>query len=84
MEGTRNQPRGCNGPINETLYKKMKSLFKEMFLLEDMGFHRCVKPSMAVGHPELIIFCDGSNKEYGTVANLKWELSDGSVSSHLL
>lgn len=84
MEGSGNQQGGWDEPISEALCKRAKSQFKETILLEDLVFHRCVKPSTAVGHPELVIFCDGSNKTYGTVAYIRWELSDGSVSSHLL
>ena len=84
MDNNGNQPKGWDEPINETLYKRAQSLFKEMFLLEDRVFQRCVKPSTAVGHPELIIFCDGSGKAYGAAAYIRWELSGGSVSCHLL
>ena len=84
VEGEGGRQRGWDDPINEILYEKAKSLFKEMFLLEDLELRRCVKPLTAVGNPELVIFADGSNKAYGAVAYIRWELSNGSFSSHLL
>ena len=36
--------------------------FKEVLLLENVRFKRCVKPQNAVGSPELNLFSDGSNR----------------------
>ena len=59
--------------------------FKEMFQMQYIRFHRCIKPPGAkYVEPILILFSDASNRAYGTCAYIRWEMIDGTFSSRLV
>ncbi|CAC5403224.1 unnamed protein product [Mytilus coruscus] len=58
--------------------------FKELFDLEQLKFHRCLKPDNAVGDPMLVIFSDGSKLAYGTCAYVRWGTAHGGFESRLV
>ena len=66
------------------LYRKWVEFFKKLFLLEELIFPRCMRPTNAVGVPWLIILSDGSDQAYGCSAYVRWNCSDGSVHMQLI
>ena len=51
---------------------KAKMLWREMFQMQDIRFHRCIKPYGAKDvEPILILFSDASNRAYGRCAYYK-------------
>ncbi|XP_066941064.1 uncharacterized protein [Macrobrachium rosenbergii] len=66
------------------MYERWRKLFKEMYELETLTFHRCVKPKDAVGKPDLVIFADASKLAYGACAYLRWKVREGPFVSKLL
>ncbi|CAC5376409.1 unnamed protein product [Mytilus coruscus] len=58
--------------------------FKELFDIEQLKFHRCLKPDNAVGDPILVIFSDGSKLAYGTCAYVRWGTAHGGFESRLV
>ncbi|CAC5417070.1 unnamed protein product [Mytilus coruscus] len=58
--------------------------FKELFDIEQLKFHRCLKPDNAVGDPMLVIFSDGSKLAYGTCAYVRWGTAHGGFESRLV
>ncbi|CAC5404639.1 unnamed protein product [Mytilus coruscus] len=56
--------------------------FKES--IEQLKFHRCLKPDNAVGDPILVIFSDGSKLAYGTCAYVRWGTAHGGFESRLV
>ena len=43
-----------------------------------------MKPNEAIGKPSLIIFSDGSDHAYGSVAYVRWHLRSGGFESRLI
>ncbi|CAC5368503.1 unnamed protein product [Mytilus coruscus] len=58
--------------------------FKELFDIEQLKFHKCLKPDNAVGDPMLVIFSDGSKLAYGTCAYVRWGTAHGGFESRLV
>ena len=59
--------------------------FQELYLMEDIVFPRCMKPTAVVNEcPVLVLFCDGSEEAYGAVAYDRWKLVDGTYCSRLM
>ena len=59
--------------------------FREMFQMQDIRFHRSIKPSRAKDvEPILILFSDASNRAYGSCAYIRWEMADGKFSCRLV
>ena len=58
--------------------------FKDLYEVEKITFHRCVKPQNAKGQPSLIIFSDASEEAYGACAYVRWPIGDDSFESSLL
>ncbi|CAC5386337.1 unnamed protein product [Mytilus coruscus] len=58
--------------------------FKELLDIEQLKFHRCLKPDNAVGDPMLVIFSDGSKSAYGTCAYVRWGTAHGGFESRLV
>ncbi|VDI24027.1 Hypothetical predicted protein [Mytilus galloprovincialis] len=58
--------------------------FKELFDIEQLKFHRCLKPNNAVGDPMLVIFSDGSKLAYGTCAYVRWGTDQAGFESRLV
>ena len=63
---------------------KWIDFFEDMFEVEKLSFKRCIKPTNAVGQPMLILFSDASEDAYGTCAFVRWEKSDGSITTNLV
>ncbi|CAC5398583.1 unnamed protein product [Mytilus coruscus] len=61
----------------------MDGFFKELFDIEQLKFHRCLKPDNAVGDPMLVIFSDGVNwlMEH---AYVRWGTAHGGFESRLV
>ena len=64
--------------------KEWVEFFNEFHGMQEVEFHRSIKPPLAVGKPTLIVFCDGSNEAYGACAYARWELSDGNFEARLI
>ena len=59
--------------------------FREMFQMQDIRFHRCIKPLRAKDvEPILILFSDASNRANGSCAYIRWEMADGKFFSRLV
>ena len=71
-------------PISDELREQWIQFFEGLLELENTEFIRCVKPSDAVGDPELVVFCDASEAAYGACAYVRWRVIDGTFSSRLL
>ena len=71
-------------PVTPDAKNEWCKFFKDLFLLEEVSFPRCLRPEGAVGNPSLIVFCDGSEEAYGAVAYVRWLLKDGKHASHLI
>ncbi|XP_068742038.1 uncharacterized protein [Montipora capricornis] len=71
---------------DETLPTAVKSKWMEnlqaMNHLLTVEFDRKLKPSHAIGVPQIHGFCDGGEKAYGAVIFLRWELKNGSYKPH--
>ena len=67
---------------DETLPASIQSKWKENVQtvnhLLAFEFDRKLKPSHAVGVPQVHEFCDGGEKAYGAAIFLRWELINGS------
>ena len=75
---------GWDDSIPPNLHQKWTNFFKSLFLLEDLCFPRCMKPTNAVGNPWLVLLSDGSDVAYGCAAYVRWQCSDGSVVIRLM
>ena len=72
-------------PISENLQNEWNQFFIDIFEVEKISFHRCVKPrGVSNDAPLLIIFCDSSELAFGCSAYIRWRLLDGTYTSHLL
>lgn len=71
-------------PLPPTLYQSWVKFFRSMFLMENLSFPRCLKPSGVVGDPWLILMSDGSELAYGAVAYVRWQCADGTIEVRLL
>ena len=60
------------------------AIVNDMESINNLKFQRPVTPANVHGNPMLIIFSDGSNHAYGTVAYIRWQVSDGGISTCLL
>ena len=67
-----------------SLESEWKVIVKDMETINNLKFQRPVTPSNAIGKPMLIIFSDGSNHAYGTAAYIRWQLTNGKISTCLL
>ena len=64
--------------LPENMHAKWLQFFTQLFELEGMRYDRSLTPpSATVSAPSLILFSDGSDKAYGFVAYIRWELSNG-------
>ena len=70
----------------ENMRKDWIEFFKELFEVADITFQRCIKPEGVDSQtkPTLIVFSDGSEQAFGTVAYIRWMLNDGRYVSNLV
>ena len=67
------------------IYKKgWIAFFKDMFVMKDISFSRCIRPTNVRGNPSLVVFGDGSNDAFGACAYVRWKKTDGTFESHLI
>ena len=71
-------------PLPPKLHQSWVSFFHSMFLMENLSFPRCLKPSGVVGDPWLILMSDGSETAYGAVAYIRWQLADRTTEVRLI
>ena len=55
-------------PIPIDLLEQWRIFFIELFEVEKLSFRRCLKPENSIGKPTLIMFSDGSEDAFATVA----------------
>ena len=66
-------------PLPPLLVKEIVAFFIELFELENITFPRSLWPKNleVVGRPDLVIFSDGSIVAFGSVAYIRWKLTNG-------
>lgn len=69
---------GWDDVLPESVQKKWRENLQIMNYLLTFEFERKLKPSNAIGLPELHGFSDGGELGFGAVMFLRWKLSDGS------
>ena len=72
-----------DGDIPHELKLRWVKLLKLLMSIDGIRFKRCVHEPNARGDPELIIFGDGSPLAMCAAAYIRWELQDGTYTSHL-
>ena len=75
---------GWDDCIAVTRRQEWISFFKELFMMEEISFNRCIKPTRAIDNPCLIIFCDGSDNAFGACAYARWKVEDELYESNLI
>ena len=63
---------------SKEVQKKWIDHLQEMNELLNCEFNRALKPSNAIGQPQVHGFSDGGELAYGAVIFLRWQLDDGS------
>ena len=71
-------------PIPEHIKREWITFFEELFELEKVSIPRCIKPTMSVEAPELVLFSDASKEAYGAAAYVRWSLTDGTFAARLI
>ncbi len=74
---------GWDDPIPDDLKCKWEKFFTDIFDLENISFKRCIKPSTAVGNPNLVIYSDGSSHAYGACAYIQWKCTGNTYKAQL-
>ena len=69
---------GWDDVLPEEVQKKWAENLKMMNHLLTLQFDRKLKPSDAIGQPQIHGFSDAGEQAYGAVIFLRWELRDGS------
>ena len=64
-------------PLPSRMTENWKQFFIDLYELDSVAYQRCLRPSGAVGDPELVILSDGSELAYGCAAYVRWTLEDG-------
>ena len=77
---------GWDDPIPDDMKREWIQFFKELYEVADISFQRCIKPEGADTEtkPTLIVFSDGSEQAFGTVAYIRWLLNNGRYVSNLV
>ena len=70
-------------PVSDECRAEWNTFFSDLFIMNNIKFGRCLKPTNAVGNPMLVIFSDGSNSAYGACAYVRWALNGGGFESRL-
>lgn len=83
-DGENERKLGWDEAMPQYKYDRWRELFKELYELEALTFHRCMKPEDAVDKPVLVIFADASKLAYGACAYLRWKVREGPFVSKLL
>ena len=65
---------GWDDYLPQETIEQWKSLFYDLFYVEQLRFQRCMKPHDAVSKTTLIVFSDDSCRVYGTCVYVRWEL----------
>ena len=63
--------------LPDEIKEKWIVIMKELKQVSKIKFRRSLKPSDAIGDPELVIFSDGSKQAYGAVAYIRWNTKRG-------
>ena len=71
-------------PLPPSSHKQWTKYFKDMFLIENLAFPRCLRPAHCFSNPWLLLLSDGSSLAYGCAAYLRWQLPDNSVKVSLI
>ena len=70
-------------PVSDECRAEWNTFFSDLFIMNNIKFGRCLKPTNAVGNPMLVIFSDGSNSAYGACAYVRWALNGRGFESRL-
>lgn len=70
--------------IPEHLKREWVTHFEELLELDKVSIPRCIKPTMSVREPELVLFSDASKEAYGAAAYVRWLLSNGTFAARLI
>ena len=71
-------------PIPIELLEQWRIFFTELFEVEKLSFRRCLKPENSIGNPTLIMFSDGSEDAFATVAYARWSIGGDKFKSTLI
>ena len=70
--------------IPESIRQEWIQFYRELFMIENTTFERCVKPTTAINDTILVIFSDGLQATFGSVAYCRWDCHDGIARSRLV
>ena len=70
--------------LSRDRFEEWAKFFKDMVLLKELSFKRCVNSSECTGDPIMIVFCDASEQAFGACCYLRWQTRDGSFQAQLM
>ena len=74
---------GWDDPLPREIKEKWIRILQLVKSAEGVRFHRCIRPDLAVGNPDLIICNDGSTEAMCATAHVRWKLTDGTYECRL-
>jgi len=75
---------GWDDPIPKRIEDEWVQIRSEIEEVASISFARSLSPIGKIGRPTLVLFSDGSQQAYATVAYIRWEMSNGNFSSRLV